>query len=96
MAKTEHIGGYEYFVFELGDLANKKERREGRWRVARALNQKTVYFGCPNCNKICQLTPAHITKEGLTRHSSCQDCEYTFRSKFVYWEEFIEEQKKGE
>jgi hypothetical protein len=95
MARQEEIGGYEYYIYELGDLANKKERRDGRWRVARALNQKMVYFGCPSCNKICQLELRFVTKEGLTRHAACGDCDSTWRLKFAYWEEFLEEQKKG-
>lgn len=92
--KLEIINGIEYYVLDLGEMS-RSERALGRWRIARKLNKKMVYLGCPYCNAICELAPTGVNAEGFIRAHTCAECGNAFRSKLLYWKEYLEEAKGG-
>ena len=93
--KTEYINGTNFYVFELGDLSDRKERSLGRWRIARALNKKKVYIGCLSCNKIIEVNIGHVNVNGFVAAYGCPDCGYEFYSKLLLWKEYLEESRKS-
>jgi uncharacterized Zn finger protein (UPF0148 family) len=86
------------YLLKVGDLSERKERKEGRWRIARRLGAKMLYIGCPHCNGIIELRTGAVLPNGNLRGNiACPSCEEYSLCKLESWEEYLEScNEKGE
>ena len=83
--------GVSRFLLKAGELDARKERKEGRWRIARYLGKKMLYIGCPYCNEINELRTGGVCSNGNLRGAVvCHSCGDGFRLKLENWDEYLE------
>jgi len=96
--KVECEDGRTRYLLKVGDLDIRKERKEGRWRIARYLGKKMLYIGCPHCNDIIELRTGGVYPNGIMRGTlTCPNCGEYSHCKLENWEEYLEScREKGE